>query len=248
MIDVLVAWPRHCDYPLWREQLRYQRGLFGRVLVAFTNHHGRHDYRRFVAGDLDGVAECFDADLAESPNVVADWRDIAVNACLERSTADWVLFTEQDLLLRDPTGFWERLGRLETAGAAGWKDMGSDRWHPSFLLARRELVEGTRRWFGPEPVDHFYAFGRELQQLVEIFDLRDEFGFGCFGETDADVMHMAGLSHNHRLADSGQPVTFKPDDFAFYLECCLAATAVGVQLERGWARRAERWLADRPPR
>ena len=45
--DVIVSWPRHADYPLWRQFIRENRQRFAKVIVAFTDHDG-HDYSQFV--------------------------------------------------------------------------------------------------------------------------------------------------------------------------------------------------------
>lgn len=270
IVDVVVTWPRHCDYPLWRAQLGMVRERFARVLVAFTNHHQRRDYSGFVGGQLEALG-CDRLDASEDNrrsmhfhhandreivcrnptcqsgdsdlSIESDWRDRAVNACLERSEAEWVWFTEQDLLLCEPDRFLDALVRLVDGSAAdafGWREAGSDRWHPSCLLVRREAIERTSRYFGPVPVDHFWRFGRELG---DVCDLGAVFRFGSILADDVDVIHLAGLSHNHALVDAGGPVTYKPDEFACYLECCLA---VAGPLERAWANTASRWLADRP--
>lgn len=231
-VDVVVTWPRHCDYPLWRGALLEQRARFARVLVAFTDHHCRYDYRAHVAAQLGPSVVGFDA-----PGGEGDWRDLAVNACLELSTAEWVWFTEQDLLILDPDRFWGVVARHAGDGEAlGWREPGSDRWHPSCLLVRREAAERTRRYFGPRPVDHFWTFGRELEG---VFDLGRVLGFGGILDADVDVVHLAGLSHNHWLLDCGRPVTFKPDEFRTYLQSTLA---VGGGLEPGWAARVSRYL------
>lgn len=211
-MDLIVSWPRNCDYPLWRDFLNRERRRFAKVLVSFTPHAGP-DYSAFVRETVD--AEFIDTDP------LGDWRDVAVNAALDRSTAEWVWFTEQDFRILTPE-FWPAL----TEGAYGWQEH-DDRWHPSSLFVRRSWIDQTSRYFGPDPVDHFYRFGRELERLTPIQPLS---GFS----------HMQGLSHNHFLIDTGQEAgLFKRDEFDAYLRECLG---LSVPLHPGWVERAQREL------
>jgi hypothetical protein len=215
--DVIVCWPRNCDYPLWRAFIRTERERFGRVFVAFTEHDGR-DYSGWIA-DHFGEATCFWAGSG-----TRDWRDHAVNAVLDQSTAEWVWFTEQDFLIGD-RGFWDGVewasGR---ADAMGWR--ADNRWHPSCLFARREAIERTSRYFGPDPVDHFYRFDAELGPILDLVDIA---GVGGTFE------HLQGLSQNHYLLETtgslNTPGIFRPRRFARYLQACLAS---GVPLHPVW--------------
>ena len=151
MIDVIVAWPKPCDYPLWRQFIRDERERFGRVYVVFTEHAGP-DLSPFVRSVFPDVT--FIEARGEG-----DWRDVAVNAALDRSTAEWVWFTEQDLI----AGPWPDL----TADAYGFPE-GNGRWHPASLFVRRSIIDRTRRYFGTPPVDHFWMFSQELDALTTV--------------------------------------------------------------------------------
>lgn len=209
--DVIVSWPRNCDYPLWRQFITDNRERFGRVLVVFTEHDGA-DYRPFVRERFP-EAECFDS----PPRRERDWRDMAVNHALNRSNAEWILFTEQDFLMGP-----ECLDRLEAfagvSDAVGWWD--GTRWHPSCLLVTREAINRTSRYFGPEPRDHFTAFGLELGTVMDF--------------RPAPFEHLQGLSQNHWLLETeglGAPGIFHRERFIRYLEDCLAVT---VPLDPSW--------------
>ena len=218
--DVIVCWPWTCDYPLWRKFIAENRHRFAKVLVAFTtNTQGPTDYRSFVRDALGGTVETFDAPTD------GEWRDRAVNAALDRSTAEWVWFTEQDLFVKDER-FWDYLNPTWSEAIVGWVDE-TPRLHPSCLLVSRWCIERTSRYFGPDPIDHFYTFSEELQ------------GTRYAIPVDGTWEHLQGLSHNHYLMDTGQPVTFKPDRFRRYLQDCLMS---GVLLEPRWRERAERAL------
>lgn len=191
--DLIVTWPAHCDYPLWRAQVERDREHWGTVFVVFSNHHARRDMRAFVRSTFD--AEFLDAPLVGGE----DWRDRAVNAALDRSKARSVLFTEQDF-------FYETLPSLDTnAGVRA----GEGRWHPCFLYAARADIDRTSRDFGiSEYGDHFARFGRELDP--QPLNLGDDW-----------YWHMQGLSEGqYQLTTTGE-VMFEPEQFARYLRLAL---------------------------
>jgi len=214
--DAVACWPRNCDYPLWRRFVRDERERFGEVIVVFTEHDG-HDYRDFVRGALPEAA-CLDS----PPRGERDWRDVAVNAALDRSASDWVWFTEQDLLIGDrdaffaldgPRGFWDHY-----------------RWHPASLLLPRDAVEATSRYFGPVPLDHFARFSAEL--AIEVQPVPREL-----------FSHLQGVSQNHwlyeRYRSLDAPGIFAPQRWLDYLAASLGA---GVPLDGRWARLAREAL------
>lgn len=235
--DVIVTWPHTCDFPLWRKFIREERHRFARVLVCFsTNMGGAVDYRDFVREQMADIAECFDSPPLDG----RDWRDVAVNAALDRSDAEWVWFTEPDFFILQPREFWARLRTYSLWAAMGWKEH-NDRWHPSSLFVHRWLVDKSSRYFGPIPNDHFYTFGLEVERLA------GEGNFANFEWSDErGVMfeHLQGLAHNHYLADTGQPVTFHPERFHQYLRDCLQS---GETLDERWERRADIELAGHYP-
>lgn len=233
--DVIVCWPRNCDYPAWRQFIRDNRDRFAKVLVVFTEHEGR-DLSPFVRDNFP-EAECFDS----PPRGDRDWRDVAVNAALDRSDAEWVWFTEQDFLILRPKWFW---GAIELAEdplwARPWDAIGlvepvSERWHPACLFVRRKTINATTRYFGTDPVDHFYAFGRELGR---VFDLDYRWSALTAGR---DYEHLQGTSQNHWLIDRGEDAgVFRRERFRQYLRDCLA---VSVPLEEEWAAGARREIS-----
>lgn len=217
-MDLIVCWPVDCDYPLFRRFLRDNDWRFSQILVAFTSHHGP-DISDWIRGQID--AETF------HPIGGGDWRHVAVNAALDRSQSEAVWFTEQDFLITDPARFWAQMD----GPAVGWQEH-DDRWHPSSLLVDRDLIERTSRYFGPDPVDHFYRFGTELAALTHIERL------------DGGFEHLQGVSQNHSLIDRGlDDGVFKRDRFRAYLRDSLEA---GVPLHPGWAERARREIERAP--
>ena len=212
-IDVIVCWPRSCDYPLWRQFIRDERHRFYRVLAMFTEHSG-HDYSDWLR------ANCPDVEFVDSFIRDGDWRDGAVNAALDISTSNRVWFTEQDFFITDPS-FWDAEGVVVGFNAGDGRPL-----HPASLFVNRDLIPLTSRYFGPEPVDHFYTFGTELCGLIEPTLMTSGFE------------HLQGTTQNHSLIDSGEDAgVFRRDRFRDYLRACLAAD---VWLEPGWAANARR--------
>lgn len=202
--DAILTWPTHCDYPLWRCQLSSYRDRVGRVLVTFSEHNVRPDISEFVRKQLVPLDVTFIGPVAGD----GDWRDRAVNAALNLSDSDWVWFTEQDLLLYDVERFWQTV----SLRAHAYSSIGSrrdDRWDPACLFVRRDVVEQTSRYFGPEPIDHFYKFGNEVSDIswTSLLDIGHD-GF----------KHLAGLSQNHTLLLQGEYERgiYHPNEFAAY--------------------------------
>ena len=223
--DVIVAWPRSEDYPLWRRFVADERERFAKVIVSFTPPLGG-DKARDISGWINAN---FDATFVEPDySDGRDWRDTAVNAALDRSDAEWVWFTEQDFLVRQPDVFWWAVDVCDVRDTAfGIREHGTGRWHPACLFARREVINQTERYFGGDPVDHFYRFGSQLGPVRPMPIL-----------PDCDFEHLAGTSQNHFLIDRGESVgVYHPERFRRYLADCLEA---GVPLEPTWAERARR--------
>ena len=218
-MDLIVCWPRDCDYPLFRAFLAAERRRFESVIVVFTDHHG---------GDISAcVREVTDATFLDSSGH-GDWRDNAVNMALDASGAERVWFTEQDFLITDPARFW---CQEQGQPVLGWQEH-DERWHPSSLFVDRDLIDRTSRYFGPDPLDHFHRFGQELAALSPIARL--EGGFE----------HLQGTSQNHSLIDRGRDDgVFKRERFREYLAASLAAP---VPLYPEWADKARREIERAP--
>ncbi len=211
MVDAILCWPQYADYPLWRAWLREHRDLLEQVIIVLTPHAGP-DRRDWVRANLD-------ATYIDCPPITGDWRDVAVNAALDVSTSEWVWFTEQDLVIDDLAKFWPDL----LADAYGFPEPGSKRWHPASLFVRRSLIDRTSRYFGPEPIDHFTAFGRELDALTKVRRLR---GFH----------HLQGTSQNQYQAEANAETGFhQRETWRAWLRASLDA---GVPMEAGWVAMA----------
>jgi hypothetical protein len=89
MIDLIVAWPNNCDYPLFRKFIRDNRDRFNRVFIVITEANRKENYANF----LTEVMHRDDVDFIFRPTQMnRDWRDDAVNEALDRSKSQWVWF------------------------------------------------------------------------------------------------------------------------------------------------------------
>jgi hypothetical protein len=218
--DILVSWPYHIDYPLWRQQIHDNRSLFAKVIIVFTNMNVPRDYRGWVREAMkDDNVSFVESDPVESEE---DWRDIAVNTGLRKSKADWVWFTEQDFFWKE--GFWEKVE----------KEMGSfevvsvcieGRMHPCCIFAKRAVIEKTRKDFSvtTDRLDHFGKFQEDVDVLSS----------PRFWLPDDLYCHLGGLSQNIFLMKDPRAPLYYPAEFKKYCEDCLKVT---VPMHRDFER------------
>lgn len=220
--DVILCWPNDCDYPLWRQWLAKERQRFAKVIVVFTPGHGA-SIQEWLIPRLGALGVTW----MGVTYTAGDWRNDAVRLALRFSDAEWVWFTEQDFIITDPDRFWAIVQSSESFQGAGFRDT-NGRWHPACLFVKRSLIDKTRRYFGPEPVDHFWAFSQELRDIWEINPMIFD--------------HIQGLTEAQHLIASGRPLTFKPDRIHQYLRDCLLAGIGDLDLEPQWRERMEKEL------
>lgn len=219
-IDLIISWPKSMDYPLWRVFITQHREFFKNIIIVFTETHAGVDYSDFVKSSLTGEEFIF----IDSPAVQGDedWRDLAVNLALEKSTAHWVWFTEQDLLVLDPR-FWSMIALwMLSYDVIGYKE--GQRFHPSNMFVKREFINKTRRYFGivPDKSDHFASFYFDLRQSgAKIRNIK------YYGDQHRDTFyHMTGLSHNLSLIQRGEMPVSKVEEFNEYLSLSIAVDSV----------------------
>jgi len=225
------------DYPLFRSLIRKNAKLFQQKILAFHNNHDPRDLRPFLQKNLRGYTIIYDAIAAKK--VPADWRNTCINACLEKSTSDWVLFMEQDFFPFEKGFFPHVFTEAEkydvigfTEGAKKWtKDI---RLHPAFLLAKRTYIERTSKNFSALPLykDHFCGFCRELLQLAPSFASLKEIGA-------TNWKHWTGQTSNLYLIDQNRPPNRHPKDFRDY---CRLSLTCGIETEPSFKRLLERSL------
>ena len=211
--DIVVSWPRNCDYPLWRNFIRENRIRFGEVIVVFTETNSGDNYKDFVRQAME-VDDVIFID-SPTPGMGEDWRDVAVNTGLKYTSSDWVWFTEQDFVVTKDEVFWNeiytRARQFPVVAIAQ-----SGRIHPACIFIRRDTLELTRMDFGIDPGkgDHFC----KLQQDIEAMEISH-----CLlvDEEVNGYWHYNGLSHNWHLVNNGQPPVYHPEEFTDWLKKCL---------------------------
>lgn len=214
LCDVIVCWPRNCDYPLYRAWIKDNLQYFDRFMIVFTETHHGEDYREFVVEDLAGYNNI---NFFHNPPIKADedWRDIAVNYALQESNNPKVWFMEQDLIITDKGFLPWALKQLDEYDVVGYKD-GSTRLHPSNLFVKRKAIYSTSHYFGiiPDKLDHFANFYQQLKRVPQIKILELQYPSVSF-------YHMNGLSHNMSLLERRETITYQPQEFQGYLALCL---------------------------
>lgn len=211
--DVIVAWPKSVDYPLFRRFLRENIHYFSKVIIVFTETNHGYDYRQFVRESLGDIHNVI---FLDNPSIVdEDWRDVAVNYALEYVDSDIVWFIEQDLIINDPKFIPWCLIQIGYYDVIGYMD-GSTRMHPCNLWVTSEAIAKTNRDFGivPGKLDHFASFFQDLKRIPNVKMLKLTYPSNSF-------YHMNGLSHNMTLLENGEPITYQPKEFQGYLAMCL---------------------------
>lgn len=218
-IDVIISWPKSMDYPLWRDFIVNHLEHFNQIFIVFTETHAGIDYSHFIQDSLKGHSQ-FTFIYPEDPRGSEDWRNKAVNAALDESTATWVWFTEQDLFVTSPS-FWLILAsRMRQYDVIGYKE--GNRMHPANMLVKREFINKTKRDFGivPDELDHFGRFYFQLRHTgANIHTLK----YDPNGDSNT-FYHMNGLSHNLSLIQRGEPPVYKLKEFDDYVRMTLTIT------------------------
>lgn len=237
-IDLIVTWPKNCDYPLWRNLLRVQRGLYKKVIIVWMEANQGNDYKSFVEDNLAGFFITF----IDSPKVEPDqdWRNVAVNAALEVSDAPWVWFTEQDFFVINHDRFWPKVREArEFHKVVGLREKASGRLHPCCLFVKRGLINRTTKNFAvTSDGDHFARFTKEItsnQSEISLEALGLHQKSSELDPGEHDYLHLNGLSHNHTLIHDGNYAgVYQPAAFKEYLRQCLDLEKQGAEFSPLW--------------
>ena len=206
--DIIVSWPVHLDYPLWRQFIHDNRSRFENVIVVFTQMNAGRDYRPWLKEQLskEGII-CMDNNVIEANQ---DWRDVAINKGLGESHTKWIFFTEQDFFPQE--GFWDVVDTLsKSTDVVGYFQEG--RLHPCCIFIKRKLLNTTSRYFGvvKDKLDHFGQIQKELDEKnIPIGIISPYYGY-----------HLNGLSQNMFLLQIGEKPNYEPEKFKEYCQKCL---------------------------
>lgn len=205
-ITAIYIWPNNCDYPHVRAFLQRQK-LLG-VYVVITQSNGIYDRTKFITEQLQKYATVVKAQSSQ-----LDWRHAATMQALQATKSDYVLFIEQDFNLTIYND-WHKVQQFSDSGGSVLSVYDGTRLHPCFLLVRRSILDALQQAghldfsANPPEHDHFGDVQKRLEARYKITTL-DDLGI--------QYSHMAGLSHNLTLWQTGRTVTYKPRQFYDYL-------------------------------
>lgn len=203
--DILVTWPLHLDFPLFRFKMMRYKEYFRSLTIVFSNHYQERDYSNFIRANMPS------AHFVEYKGDKADWRNGAVNAGLDTMPDNGhVLFMEQDFMWNDR--FLDKV--LPNKYKFIYFTEG-ERVHPAFALVDRKLVDKTSRDFSAYPdtdnKDHFGKFFDEFMTGIHV----DELGV----TSKVDYYHLNGLSQNYMNYKNNTPF-YQGDQFLTYNNEC----------------------------
>ena len=222
--DLIAIYPRHADYPIFRDQIARYRNHFDKVIVMFQYFNTTtKDFMMFVAAELNKHdVMCYETGLNSHQR--PDWRDHSTNIALSMSESSHVLFIEQDFLIYNDA----LLPEVFAAGNDVCLVENHERLHPAFMLISRENINRTSLDFAVgEGYDHFGRFTKELSTLGHSFINLEDMGF--IRKKDFD--HLAGLTYNHDQILAGNEHLYRPEDFCIYLQQCLDSS---ITLDEEW--------------
>lgn len=221
--DILVTWPIHLDFPLFRYNMVKYKDYFRSLTIVLSNHHMERDYSNFIRKELPF------AQFVEGQGDDPDWRNGAVNRGLDVMPKDgYVLFMEQDFFWKDEKFLETVFSISETYDVPpidGVFFSEGRRHHPAFSLIKRELVDKTSRDFSAYPdTDNKDHFGRFFDEIL--LKIPSKEGSKSFWGLDSlklvnkvDYYHLNGLSQNYHNFKLNQPF-HNPDVFLEYNYLC----------------------------
>ena len=238
--DVLLTWPNSVDYPPFRKFLRDYSPLFAnKIFINFNDTLIEPNFTEFLTNWFS-LHSPVEVEFVGCHGEQKDWRDLSINSMLEKSTGEFVWFTEQDFFIKDPLPFFESVSPM-VGLSSGVSFRQSTRLHPACLFVSRENIEKTSKNFSANPPesDHFGIFSKELEKIEPVTELKD---IGL--EAGIHWFHHNGLSHNYTLAERDQVPNYDIPNFLAYnaasRECVIEQDPRYVEL----THKVERLLTD----
>lgn len=187
--DLIVVQPDNLLFPVWNSWLESYHLLFNEIHIAI--HKKNIDGWCFTDDIKENLLKIKNVRIHEpQEDITTDWRNRAVNYCIDQSSGERLLFMEQDFFIKK-----EKLIRALSSKKDVVFVSVNGRIHPCFLLVKRSVVNGTSKNFSASPpdYDHFGLFTREIMHPVYSWESIDD---GWF--------HMAGLTQNYTLVEMEQ--------------------------------------------
>ncbi len=208
-IDIILTQPNNVPFPLWSKWLLNNAQRFQTIYIALhqKNMPG-YDFTDLIHKMFFPLTNVVWID-GINPMDGSDWRSAAINACLEKSTAENVLFMEQDFFIKDSNEFFTYVNGCMNKSIGIPPVVGffqGERYHPAFLCVKRSEIEKTSKDFSSIDIDHFGKFTRELREH-RFFDIQEKW---------SPWFHMNGLTQNYTLAQQGLPPNHDIANFLLY--------------------------------
>lgn len=185
-ISALISWPNGFDYPLFRLNLPTLLHHVDEVIICFTQH-GTVSIEPWLRENISNVTFCLPDEKYHG-----DWRNKATNAMIDRSQHDWVLSLEQDFFIHNTDHFFLTIkNAMPKHDIIGYQE--TNRFHPAFLLMRKETLLRTGREFSVmgDGLDHFAHITKQLKNYqhttLDFLGLKE----------GKDWHHMRGLTDNY---------------------------------------------------
>lgn len=204
--DLIITWPKHLDFPLWRQQLRDNRNRFNKVIIVFTEMNVGKDYSKDIKSYmLEDNVTFVDNDPVYGKD---DWRNVATRKALDYSDSEWIFFTEPDFFWGEL--FWQKV--YDHINKVGYIRVNVEgRVHPCCIIIKHSVLNKTDKNFSVTPniSDHF---GKIQDQLFRepYYEIPHNYW-----------THLGGLSQNMYIMMNGGTVEYEPKAFRNYVEECL---------------------------
>ena len=212
IVDTLLCTPYHMDYPWFRHNLPQWKKYFNKVYIALTQDTMSPNLGQWIVN----CPEYKNVKWVRTPKKSnEDWRNLSVRDMLINfSKAPYVLFLEQDFLIKDKSFFDKIFQALDNYNWVYYREV--DRIHPAFSLIRRDLLDKTCLDFSAHPPhDHFGEVFRELELIVDKKVELRELGF----KDKEDFYHLEGYTNNYWVHQLKQPF-YKPEEFLAFNALC----------------------------
>ncbi len=190
-ISIILSWPDSFDFPVWRSNVSKLRTYTKEIIVCFTSH-GSNPIKDWIRQVLP---QCtfLDADTYQAQQYGGDWRNKSTNYMIDHASGEWILSLEPDFFIKDYEKFFTAVSEgMKTHNVITFEE--NQRFHPAFLLVKKDVVQKTHRNFSVmgQDKDHFWQFTKDIKGICDHKTLQSlELLEG------RDWIHMRGLVDNY---------------------------------------------------
>lgn len=239
-MDLILTWSDNIDYPLFRHFINNYRQHFASINVYLSHKNMELNITNFLMDELSRMGVAVNREPWEIESKARDWRDHAVNSCLQFCHSDWLWFIEPDFFIKDFNKFYETVKKnLDGLDALGFID--ANRLHPACLFFRRDKLEKTSRDFSAAPPkwDHYGQFSQEIFTKLRWTELYK------IGLVDyVDWYHHGGLTQNYNLVQEGKEPNYNLNNFLVYNAASRTDLVTQCQQYLDLTHKAELLISD----